>query len=81
MQEQQKFTLQEYRAKAFRKIQFKVIICSVFELFSFIGFYLGFMGDIDKKFILPCFLVFCIFFGFQIYNLICYFKDINEFKN
>ena len=80
MQEKQELTLKEYRKTAFRKRQVFLIICMFLEMVSVVAVGLCFYGGIDRKYLLPCFIAFCLFFTIKMFTLIAYIKEVNRFK-
>lgn len=79
--EKQDITLEEYKAQAFKVYRMIFIVLVLAEGFSLAVFAFCVLGILDKPFMLPAFIVFCISNIGIIAAVLSYVKKVKGFKH
>jgi len=80
MREKYNLTLEEYRKQAFKEYYPFFIICVIFEGLSLMAVVFTFLSILDRKFLLPSFVLFCFCNIGTIITFVGYVKKVKGFK-
>ena len=73
-------TLEQYKKQAFKENYFFFIICVIFEGLSLMAVLFALLGILDRKFLLPAFILFCFCNIGTLITFILFVKKVKGFK-